>query len=99
MLSEERRKLSELVGQPEIQREMPSACVGMLSVFGRQLSELAELPSVFVWTPEVFGEHPSTCRQMPYSFRQMPFAFRAPPLCTERFVDVASGMGLVKDRR
>ena len=80
MLSEKRRKLSALVGLPEIQREMPSSCAGMLSVFGRQLSELAELPFIFVWTPEVFGEHPSTCGQMLHSFRQMPFAFRAPPL-------------------
>jgi hypothetical protein len=80
MLSEKRGKLSALVGQPETRREMPSARVGMLSVFGRQLSKLAELPLVFVWTPEVFGEHPSTCGQMLHSFRRMPFTFRAPPL-------------------
>ena len=50
MLSEDRRKQSEFVGQPETYGEMPSSRAGMLSVLGLQLSKLAELLCVFVST-------------------------------------------------
>jgi hypothetical protein len=80
MLSEERRRLSGLVGEPETRGERPSSCAGMLSVFGQQLSELAELPLIFVSTLEVFGPRPCACGRMFHSFRRMPCAFGAPPL-------------------
>ena len=83
MLSEERRRLSGLVGEPETRGERPSSCAGMLSVFGQQLSELAELRFVFVGMLSVFVRHPCDCGRMLHSFRQMPCAFRR-CLCEDR---------------
>ncbi len=80
MLSVERRKQSGLVGEPETQGERPWSCAGMLSVLERQLSELAELPSVFVSTHTVFGQRRSAWGRMLHSFRQMPGSFGSPPL-------------------
>jgi hypothetical protein len=68
MLPEERRKLSELAGEPETRGETPSACAGMPSVFGRRLSDLAELPSVFLSTPSLFVGRPSACGRMLHAF-------------------------------
>jgi hypothetical protein len=68
MPTEERRKPSVFVGEPEIQREMPSFFAGVLSVFGQDLSEFAELPFVFVGMLSVFGRHPCEFRRMLHSF-------------------------------
>jgi hypothetical protein len=75
MLAERRQKPSGLVGQPETQGERPSSRAGMLSVLALELSELAELPCVFVSTLAVFGERPSVWRRMLHPFRPMPYAF------------------------
>src|SRR5208282_3347497 len=79
MLHEERRKPSELVGEPETHGETPSAYAGTLSVFGRRLSELAELPSLFVRMPSAFREPPSARGRMLHSFLRMPCAFGRQP--------------------
>ncbi len=51
----------------------------MLSVSGPQLSELGELPFVFVSTLEVFGERPSARGRMLHPIGQMPCSLgRAP---------------------
>ena len=58
----------------------------MRSVFGRQLVELAEMPSVFVSTPDVFARHLFKCGRKPDAFvrklctwGRMLSAFGAPP--------------------
>jgi hypothetical protein len=51
----------------------------MLSVLEPQLSELAELPFVFVATLEVFGERPSAWGRMLHPFRRMPCLFGREP--------------------
>jgi hypothetical protein len=72
MLSEERRKQSEFVGQPQKQRETPSSFQGTLSVWGQPLSKLVELPSVFVSTLSVFREPHSAWGRTLHAFRRMP---------------------------
>jgi hypothetical protein len=75
MLPEERRKRSGLVGEPETQGERLWSCALTLPVLGLRLSELAELPSVFVSTLSVFEERPSARGRMLHPFRWAPYSF------------------------
>jgi hypothetical protein len=79
MLPEKRRKLSGLVGEPETQEEMPQSRARMLSVLEPQLSELEELPLVFVSMLEVFRERPSARGRMLHPFRRTPCSFGGAP--------------------
>jgi hypothetical protein len=72
MLSEKRPEQSEFVGEPWKQRETPSLFQGTLSVWGPPLSNLVELPSVFVSTLSVFRERHSAWGRTLRAFRGMP---------------------------